>query len=701
MLSTSGHDAAAHVDLLPVVRTGPLPRFGLWTLTYAVAALVGRATVLEPGGLSLVWPAAGVAFLWLLTQPTPSWRRACLVVMAVVLAAVLVATGASTEQVVVLVVANVVQTVVAVVLLARWCGGAVLGVGGDASVHDLGLLVRGSLAVAIATLLGAAIGSGGLALLGADLRAASLVDWWGRNLTGVFLLGVVGHLVWEALSERARGRTTWRESVLGTLGVGELVVLLVASVGLYVLAFGQPDMPLAFAVVPLGVWCASRFPTLTAVAHTSFFGAALIRLTLAGRGPFGSLDTPETEVLMTQGFLMVLLLTVLAVATGRDERTRLIDELRTTQTTLAERAELLDAMTEAMTEGVVVTDDAGRIVRTNSAARDLLGSDPEGVADPASAYAVRRMDGSPLARDDLPSRRALREGVVAPHDLQVESAAGVPRVLSVTAAALTGGVSPAPRAGAVVVYRDVTEDRRRSTRLADFAAVVAHDLRTPLHVTHGWIQLAAANRSGDDGPGAKALARANASCELMESLIDDLLAQAVAEDGAIHVVPLVLDGPDGLVARLATELLAPGEQGQVVVEGTLPEVLADPDMVRQLLLNLVTNALKYVAPGTVPRVVLTGRRDGERVRVDVTDNGVGIPEGEHEHVFERFHRAHTRTPGLEGVGGTGLGLTICRTIAERHGGTLWCEPAGGTASGGAAGGTVFHLDLPAAAPRSG
>lgn len=690
--------AEGHVPPVAAVRVaprrGPQRGFVLWALLYAVLGVAGRAMATESGGLGVVWPTAGVAFLWLLAQPTTVRRRACLLVVAVEEGALLLALGVPVATAAVVVVATVVQTVVAVTLLGRWCG-SLLGVGGDASVHDLGVLVRGSVAVVLATLLGAAIAGAGSSVLDADVPGLDLLGWWGANLTGIFLVGAVGHLAWEAGTQRAQGRTTWRRAVLGDRGPGELTLLVLASVALYLAAFSQQTLPLAFAVMPLAIWCGARFPTLTAVAHAAVFGTLVVALTVAGRGPFGGLGSAATQARMTEAFLMVLLLTVLAVAAGRDERSALIDQLRLAQLSLAERAELLDAMTEAMTEGVVVTDVSGRIVRTNPAARELLGSDPEGVLDPATAYAVRRPDGSPLDRDDLPSRRALREGAVAPHDLEVEGAAGSPRVVSVSAAALTGGRSAQPPTGAVVVYRDVTEDRQRTHRIADFAAVVAHDLRTPLSVTHGWIQVAASAGADDTELRSKALAKATGACQLMQSMVTDLLAQAVAEDREVDARPLDLGGPDGLVAGLVADLLPPDQQDQVVVEGVVPPVLADRDLVRQLLLNLVTNARKYVAPGTVPRVVVTGHRRGDRVVLDVADNGIGIPDDQRERVFERFYRVPGGAAESTGGGGSGLGLAICRTIVDRHGGRLWCEPA---PSYDGSTGTVFHLDLPAAGP---
>jgi signal transduction histidine kinase len=114
-------------------------------------------------------------------------------------------------------------------------------------------------------------------------------------------------------------------------------------------------------------------------------------------------------------------------------------------------------------------------------------------------------------------------------------------------------------------------------------------------------------------------------------------------------------------------------------------VLGDPVLVRQVLDNLIGNALKYVAPGEEPKIAVHGcRSDARLVTIAVADHGIGIPEDERDRVFEEFHRAHYR-----GYEGSGLGLSIVRRIVTRHGGTIEAlpNPAGQ--------GSVFRFTLPA------
>lgn len=680
--------------------SGRRPRvlaFLAWWALFAGLVLVGRISAVDDASVALVAPAAGAALLWLLTQGSRRASVLCLATMAGTRVVLMAATGAAWEVTLAVVVAALLQTWSCVVLVRRWCPG-ILGTGGTRSFHDSGVLVWGSLAVVLATGTGAVVGSGLVGVLGADVQGHVFVDWWARNLTGVILVGTTGHLAWEWVRDsRSEGRWVLVERAR----LPELAALVAVSGVTYGVIFFESALPLAFLPLTVSVWCATRFPTFFAVLHTTSFGALVLTATFLGRGSFGTLGGPQAQVLVTQAYLLTLLLTVLALAMGRDERNALMGRLRASQRETAGRAELLDAMTESMSEGLVVCDIDGVIVRTNTAARTLLASSATGYQETTQGYRVLRPDGTEISVEDHPSRRALREGVVPAYDLVLRRADGSERVLSVTASALTAGGSGGEAQGAMVVYRDVTDERGHSNRLTEFAEVVAHDLRGPLTVMHGWLDVALAGLGpGSDGaavtvgtaPGAtplvrRAMERALVSTTRMEDLISDLLIQATAASGLMEPVRCELDGEDGLVAEVAGEAGA----SESVRVGPIPAVLVDVDMVRQLVSNLVGNALKYVADDTVPLVVLTGVRSGDRVLIEMTDNGIGVPALQREAIFDRFHRAHAQDTSYVG---TGLGLAICRTIVERHGGEIVCRSA--TTGRPGAIGTTFAFDLPAA-----
>lgn len=347
-------------------------------------------------------------------------------------------------------------------------------------------------------------------------------------------------------------------------------------------------------------------------------------------------------------------------------------------------AEILNAMYEAMTEGLIVVDDTGTIVEQNGSARRMLARTDAAGSENIFDYPLHRVDGSPLPPEEHPSVRARAERRPVTQDVVLPLADGQQRILAITAAPLTGGLGLEMDGGVLKVYRDVTEERQRAVELADFAGIVAHDLRSPLTATRGWLDMA--DEIQQDGAGLmKALERARSGVDRMSVLITDLLNQALADGGELDHEPVELGGPDGLVSEVAA-MVDPGKTADIEADDDVPQVLGDPDMLTQLFTNLLGNAMKYVAPGTVPAVRLTGRVEAGRVHLELADNGIGIPEQQRELVFERFHRAHAADGRFSG---TGLGLAISRTIVERHGGRIVAVPGPGGH------GTVFCFDLPA------
>jgi len=155
--------------------------------------------------------------------------------------------------------------------------------------------------------------------------------------------------------------------------------------------------------------------------------------------------------------------------------------------------------------------------------------------------------------------------------------------------------------------------------------------------------------------------RIRGSVDQALTFVSALLAHSISRDQALVCESIDLNDllQDVIVGRDQPE--GDGE----IVAADLLDVWADRVLLRQVFDNLIGNALKYVAPGTAPRIVVeTSKFDGGWVRVRVRDNGIGVPRTQRERVFESFHRA------TEGYPGTGLGLAICKRTIERHGGTI-------------------------------
>jgi signal transduction histidine kinase len=221
----------------------------------------------------------------------------------------------------------------------------------------------------------------------------------------------------------------------------------------------------------------------------------------------------------------------------------------------------------------------------------------------------------------------------------------------------------------------------RSNRdLDDFAYVASHDLRSPLMVVQGYLDLLCRTKDHllDDEARLFVKAALDGS-ERMVRLIDDLLLFSRA-----GLTPCEFERVDltELASAVVTENVGgPGERnGAVQIDG-LPVVLGDKTMLRQLFQNLLSNAMKFVAPDTTPHVVLGADRDAEFVYV--ADNGIGIPESERERVFQML----TRVDPASDRPGSGIGLAVCDRVVRAHGGELWVED-------GDDGGSRFCFTLP-------
>ncbi len=229
------------------------------------------------------------------------------------------------------------------------------------------------------------------------------------------------------------------------------------------------------------------------------------------------------------------------------------------------------------------------------------------------------------------------------------------------------------------------EIERRSEQLEDFVRAVSHDLRTPLAVIKGHVQLLdEALDAGGAGHPPEHIDAILRSLRRMDTMLQDLVDAARLEGGRMVLRRKPVALPTylaGLLDRLSAAL----EIGRVVTDlpQDLPPVCADPDRLERILVNLISNALKY-APSDTP-VLVCARPDGEMIRIAVRDYGSGIPPQDIPHLFDRFYRG----AGERKAEGLGLGLYITRMLVEAHGGEIRVESTPGQ-------GSTFIVRLPAA-----
>jgi len=657
----------------------------LGTALFLAAGYVGRATIIGDDGLILIWPAIGVAGLWVCSGNRSTWPvdTVALVVSTVV---VTLSTGATVPTALVFVATNLVEVFTFVALTRVWIP-HVWGFGGTESLHRVGDLGRLSTAASLAGLAGLIAGYPGILLLHGASHPGLLAAWWGRNTVALLVLTVLGVLVGHPLatsgSPRAAARLVVEALTPASVGrVAEVTWLLAGTISLTCLIFlNSTAEPLAFLLLVMSVWAGIRFSPVVVTVHGVLMGTCGIAFTLAGAGPFATVSSVYYRALVAQAFVTMAVLTGLALAFSRAERDVANRELAAARRSADERAQLLDAVLESMKEGVVVVEEGGGILVCNSAGRELVGLGDEDNPDPDQEHGLFHANGMPLTPSELPGARALAGETVPPADLHVR-APSIPdgRVVEVSALPLDNEDPSAPRR-AMVNVRDVTVDRQHRDTLASFAGVVAHDLFNPLTVVDGWTEALADEFAAGPvaaGTALPMLARIQGAASHMRAFIADLLAYTVAKDQSLRTGPVDLTA----IARDLARLYADGPENPLILVEENLAVWADETLVRQLFDNLLGNAVKYVAQGVRPSITVTGQVVGSQQEVRVTDNGIGIPAEERELVFESFHRAHRSYLG------TGLGLAICHRIVDRHGGSIRVEAAPtGT-------GSTFVITLP-------
>lgn len=354
--------------------------------------------------------------------------------------------------------------------------------------------------------------------------------------------------------------------------------------------------------------------------------------------------------------------------------------LERTNRRLEDERNLFSTVLQGMTGGVIVTDAEGQIQLVNPAAQRLL---PE-----LTAWEQRPWNHRHISRivpdfflESATSGAELKRGDV-----------DAPRLIEALATPLRGPGDFAP-SGWVVVLDDVTEARHIDRAKSDFVSFVAHEMRSPLTSIAGFASMLQRNDSmGNTASRGRFLGLIKGESERLTRLINSLLDVARIEAGRpIELIKSDIDLQEVVQAACDSQRAYSSRHSiRCVVPPHLPPVRGDRDKILQILINLISNALKY-APGG--QVTVSARRAGAFLEISVRDEGPGIPLEQRRILFERFGRATTAP--VSGAGaqakptGTGLGLFLTKHLVETHGGTI-------RVGSGASGGAVFTFTLPIA-----
>ncbi len=371
-----------------------------------------------------------------------------------------------------------------------------------------------------------------------------------------------------------------------------------------------------------------------------------------------------------------------------------ITERKRLEREVAERAAELAAILDAMTEAVTFYDADGTVQLQNAAARELFAQVgfPEArlegtvLAQRVHAFDVRDLQGVPLPQEQWPIKRALRGETLSGTDV-VEASVFVGQdqevIISYSGAPLRG--SNGEITGAVIVARDITEQRQFERERDDMLGLVSHELKTPLTSIKALTQLVVRQLTKAERPEAELVRRMEYGVETMNRLINDLLDATRLDTGKLLLMRERVDLGSLCEQVVADQEVATGRNITLKTPNVSVEVQADAMRLGQVLTNLLSNALKY-SPEDAP-VSMQLKRDRTGVHISVRDEGPGIPPEALSRLFQRFYRV----PGIEvqhGTGvGLGLGLYICQRLVELHGGQLHVESALGK-------GTTFEVNLP-------
>lgn len=351
---------------------------------------------------------------------------------------------------------------------------------------------------------------------------------------------------------------------------------------------------------------------------------------------------------------------------------------------------------EAMADGVMAVDRDRQIVILNKAAEQILGLTAEDVIGLKSYDVIKLYDEkgqninnkeSDLFVESWHSGKVLfREVIYTSGSSSIVLALSVAPVRNFEGT-ITGGIS---------IFRDVTQQKEVDRMRNEFVSIASHEMRTPLFTIEGYLSLAQTKAEKNDPKALDYLKKARSSVISMSNLLNNLLIFSKIEEGKVEKKSLVFDLSDEIresikelkpksdVKYLSLEFKEStnSELGKKAISGK-QLVKADPEKIKEVLINLIDNGIKFTREGGVE--VTVGGGDASVVKVCVKDTGPGISKPEQARLFQKFYRVDNTF--TREVGGTGLGLYLSREMVEYFGGKIWVESEEGK-------GATFCFTLP-------
>jgi two-component system phosphate regulon sensor histidine kinase PhoR len=365
---------------------------------------------------------------------------------------------------------------------------------------------------------------------------------------------------------------------------------------------------------------------------------------------------------------------------SQDEIGRLTETFNTMAVQLEERVQDVEtersriaAVLSVMSDGVIIIDRENRIQLSNPSARAMF---QIGI-DEARGHSVFEYVRHQRMEAALAECRSRGEPVTVQLDFPAHQL-----TLQATAASL-GLTQPG---NMLLLFQDLTRLRRLETVRQDFISNISHELRTPLASLKALTETLNGSALEDPPAARRFLNRMDVELDALSQMVGELLELSRIESARVPLQFAPTSACQLLeqaAERLSTQAERAGLQVEIDCSEDLPPVLADPERLVQVLVNLLHNAIKFTPTGG--SIQLSAQKQEEVVRFSVADTGSGIPASEITRIFERFYKTDRARSG----GGTGLGLAIARHLVEAHGGRIWAESIEGR-------GSTFHFTIPAA-----
>jgi len=416
---------------------------------------------------------------------------------------------------------------------------------------------------------------------------------------------------------------------------------------------------------------------------------------LAGEYLSGELST-QTIVLVVLSSIVPLIAGLVLWRETPDSEDQSTKNVKTLANQLSEVATKSEIVINAIGDGVIAVDGKGVIQLINPAAQEILGWGKQDalMLSYKSIFKLTNENGGELDPSQDPVQQVLNTNQQARSNKLIAVTNSGKKISVSLVASPIGDLG----SGVIAVFRDTTNERAEEREQAEFISTASHEMRTPVASIEGYLGLALnPNTATIDSKARDFILKAHEAAQHLGRLFQDLLDVSKSEDGRMANTPQVVDivpftqtiiqGLRQKATDKGLNLIFTPEEGSNAGQGIkklMPVyfVNLDNDHIREILDNLIENGIKYTPQGEV-RVDVTGTED--RVVISIKDTGLGIPPEDIPHLFQKFYRVENMD--RQTIGGTGLGLYLCRRLVEAMQGRLWVESTYGA-------GSTFFVELP-------